>query len=151
MWNALEHSDEENLRWSWLRAMEWASWPAFLSQVIAPVARIFTPWWGVLGGVLGLNVLWAISVRYRFISLSASYLGVFVTILKWVVCPAAAGYIVWKGHWAVGLLALLWPLVAIVISAIPPTQIGVLQKQFMAKLGYTNSEIGVEQHLGADK
>jgi hypothetical protein len=42
--------------------------------------------------------------------------------------------------WVGAIFALLWPIVAVVMAAIPPTQIGIVQKQFM-ELGYTPSDI----------
>jgi hypothetical protein len=141
MWNPLEHSDDENLRWSYLRAIEWASWPAFLSQGVAPIALLFTSWIVVLGAVYGLNILWAVTVRYRFVSVNAAFLGVFVSMLKLVTCPATTVYLLWNGEWLLAFFALGWPLVAAVAQAIPPAQVGVVQKQFMTKLGYTRSEI----------
>jgi hypothetical protein len=139
MWNPRQHTDEENLRWCWLRACEWGSWPAFLSQAIAPLAMIFTPWWVVLGAVLALNTLWAVTVRYRFVSANAAGLGVFVALLRWLTCPSAAFYLWWNGAWVGAAFALLWPLIATMLAGIPPVQIGVVQKQFMAKLGYSAS------------
>src|SRR5712692_9266889 len=108
MWNPIEHSDEENLRWSYVRAIEWASWPAFLSQAVAPFALIFVSWIVVLGAVFGLNVFWALTVRYRFVSVNAAFLGVFVSLLRWVVCPGAAFYLWWNDEWVRAFFALLW-------------------------------------------
>jgi hypothetical protein len=136
MWNPQEHSDSENLRWCYLRAIEWASWPAYLSQAIAPLALVFASSVIVLGTAFGLNILWVATVRYRFVSVRAADFGFFVVLLRWLTCPAAAFYLWWTGEWVGALLALFWPLIAAVISAIPPTQVGVVQKQFMAKLGY---------------
>jgi hypothetical protein len=99
------------------------SFPAF-----APLGLIFASWTIVLGTVVGLNVLWGITVRYRFISVAAARAGVFVVLLKWLVCPAAAIYIWWNGEWGSPVLALFWPVVASLAGAIPPAKIGVVQK-----------------------
>ena len=142
MWNPLQHSDDENLRWSWLRAVEWASWPAFLSQAIAPFALIFVSWPLVLGAVIVANVLWAASVRYRFVGVDAAFVGVFVTQLKWLICPAVAVYLWANGRTINALSVLFWPLVAGIVAAISPANVGIVQKQFMAKLGYSPSTVG---------
>ena len=36
VWNPADHSDQDNLTWSFLRAVEWGRWPIFLSQPVAP-------------------------------------------------------------------------------------------------------------------
>jgi hypothetical protein len=141
MWNLREHSEDETLWWCWLRATEWGSWPAFLSKGIAPVALLFTSWKVVLGTVVALNILWAFTVRYRFVSLHAAEVGVFVGYLSWLTCPIAA-YFIWSNDSrGPALLALLWPLVAAVLAPIPPLQVGVVQKQFLAKLGYVPADV----------
>jgi hypothetical protein len=141
MWNPKEHSDEENLRWAYLRAVEWASWPAFVTSPFVPLALVFISWPLVIGSLVALNILWAMTVRYRFVSTRAAAAGVFVALLRWLTCPAACLYLCWTGAWGIGLLALCWPSLAGVVAAIPPSQIGVLQKQFMMRLGYAPRDI----------
>jgi hypothetical protein len=34
MWNPDRHPDEENLRWAWLRAIEWKHWPLFFPEAV---------------------------------------------------------------------------------------------------------------------
>jgi hypothetical protein len=91
-WNPLEHSDEENLRWSWLRAVEWGIWPAFLSGPIVPLLLPFFEWWKVIGIVVVLTVLWSF-IRYKYVNLTMASFGVYFVSLKWVVCPAVAIYL----------------------------------------------------------
>src|SRR5438128_11992020 len=98
---------------------------------------MFASWMVVLGMVCCINILWAVTVRYRFVSVNAAGVGPFVSMLKWLTCPGATFYLWWNGDWVDGIFALLWPLVAVIVAAIPPTRIGIVQKQFMAKLGYT--------------
>ena len=45
VWNPEEHTNEENLRWSLLRGIEWGIWPAFLSIPVVPISLIFFSWW----------------------------------------------------------------------------------------------------------
>ena len=56
MWNFDEHSDNDNMRWTWLRAVEWGMWPLFISQPIAPIALLFWPWWSVIGIIIAVNL-----------------------------------------------------------------------------------------------
>lgn len=135
-WNPLEHTDQENLGWSWLRAVEWGSWPAFLSQAAGPVLLLFLPWWSVVVGVVAANVVWATFVRYRCSSILAAYCGVFLAKLKWLACPVAAYLLYRRGDTATAALALFWPLPASALGIFPTTQVGVIQRNFMSKLGY---------------
>jgi len=82
-WNPGEHSDDDNLRWSWLRAAEWGRWPVFLCQPIAPVLLIWLPWQQVASLVIGANLFWAAFIRYRFVSSQMASIGVtFVLLLR---------------------------------------------------------------------
>lgn len=136
MWNPDEHSDEENLQWCGLRAMEWGGWPAFLSQGVGPIALVFVSWGQLALAVLAVNILWAVFVRYRITNVSAAYVGAFTAALPWLTCPTSAIYLWLHGRRGQAALALVWPPVAWLLAMIPPAKIGVIQKQFMAQLGY---------------
>jgi hypothetical protein len=135
MWNPAEHSDDENLRWCWLRAVEWGAWPIFLSQPIAPLLFLFLPWWFVILVLTGLNTIWSLFIKHRLVVPALAYWGSWFVRLKWIVCPVAC-YLLWHaGTKAVALLALFWPL-AVALMPRGTTQIGVIQKMFMHCLGY---------------
>jgi hypothetical protein len=57
VWNPSEHSDDENLRFCWLRAVEWGNWPTFISQPVVPIAILFWSWKIVVGAAVILNIL----------------------------------------------------------------------------------------------
>ncbi len=135
-WNPAEHSDQENLTWAWLRAVEWGRWPIFLSQPIAPFFLLFFSWQLVVVGAILLNLLWAGFVRYRIVNINAAYYGAIIVRLKWFICPAAAIYLYLRGELVEAALALFWPLLIFVIGAIPTTQVGKIQNMFMTQLGY---------------
>jgi|SRR6516164_934128 hypothetical protein len=61
-WNPDEHSLEENLRWALLRAMEWLTWPNFISQPIVPILLYFYPWPWVIGSVVLISFAWRMVV-----------------------------------------------------------------------------------------
>lgn len=135
MWNPYEHSDDENLRWAWLRAVEWGAWPIFISQPIAPVVLVFFPWWSVILVTSAANALWTVFIRYKFVIPAVAFWGAVIVRLKWITCPTAA-YILWlKGMRAAAMMALLWPLL-ILIMPYGSGQIGVIQRMFMQCLGY---------------
>jgi len=135
-WIPAEHSDQENLTWAWLRAVEWGRWPIFLSQPIAPLLLLFFSWPAVVIGTILLNLLWAGFVRYRVVNVKAAYYGVIMVRLKWLICPIVAIYLYSGGQLVGAALALLWPLLIFVIGAVPTTQIGKIQNMFMSQLGY---------------
>lgn len=135
-WNRYEHSNQDNLTWSWLRAVEWGRWPIFVSQPFVPVLFLLFDWKAVVVGIVVLNLLWAILVRYAFVSVRLAFLGALVVRLKWLTCPAVAIYLFLKGEALLASLSLFWPLLAIVVAMIVPTRIGRIQNMFMAKLGY---------------
>lgn len=144
LWNPLEHSDEENLRWSWLRAAEWLYWPVFLSQGYAPLLLLWVNWKAVLVVVLLSNYLWVLFVRYRVVSVPAAYLGVLFVKIKWVACPGVAAYLWLVRDRVPALLALLWPIILLALPlTLPigfiimvPGKIDRVQTMFMARLGY---------------
>ncbi len=135
-WVPSEHSDQDNLQWCWLRAVEWGKWPSFVSQPIAPVLLIFAPWYLVIMGIVLANYMWA-TVRCRFVSAHWAYNAALFVRLKWLACPLAAWMIFSKGHRVLAAVALLWPAVTLVLLLLgPTTQIGKIQNVFMNQLGY---------------
>jgi hypothetical protein len=84
------------------------------------------------------NILWAIFIRYRHVSVGAASTAAVLTRLKWVICPITAIYLLVSGNIANALFALLWPLVIFVIGAFPTVRVGKIQKMFMAQLGYAS-------------
>jgi len=143
MWNPLLHSDQENLRWCLLRAIEWGNWPAFISQPVAPVMLLFWPWYWVCLGVLVANILWA-AVRYRFVSpLLADAVVLPVVILKWPLGLGIGIALFFQSHYGNAAASALWPVITMgiaylpsLILLVPPAKVGVIQKMFMGAFGY---------------
>ena len=134
LWNPQENSLEENSRAALLRGIEWGNWPLFLSQSVAPLLLLALPWPTVLVSVVVANGLWAF-IRYRFISVVAAELGVYIVKLKWLTCPGAGAYLYFHNQTTSAILALLWPLLVIIIPGVP-AKVGVLQAMVMQKFGY---------------
>jgi hypothetical protein len=133
MWDPLLHSDEENVRWCWLRAVEWGRWPIFLSQSIAPVLLAFLSVPVVILSFVGLNLLWAL-VRYRFVSRRLAELGFFIVLPKMLICAGMAIYLYLQHDILKAAFALVWPALIFIIGVFPTVQIGVLQGKFMQAL-----------------
>ena len=139
LWNPSEHSREENLRWCWLRAVEWGRLPLFLSQLFAPLLLLFVPWYYVVPGFFLLNLMWA-GIRYKFINAAMADALASAMILKWPVTVGCAGYLLWQGQIGAGLLALLWLLAAGVLGLVTPVDIGCIQAAMMHQLGLQAEE-----------
>lgn len=137
-WKADAHSDEENMRWCSLRAIEWGAWPVFVSQPIVPILLIMTQWKALILALAVINLLWAFTVRYAVVSPAAATVGVFFVRIKWITGPAAALYLYGIGQTVPAALALFWPLVAMVLGPVTAlgTEIGRIQTMFMRALGY---------------
>jgi hypothetical protein len=154
MWRAKEHSDQENLQWAWLRAIEWIDWPLFMSQPVVPVLLYFYDWPWILVAVLLTTLLWRVTVLQWFVSVRLADFGPLFVLLKFVVCPVMA-FLIWqRGNHAGAALALLWPVVILLIAsplAIFQTllgsffpifghertmYVGPVQERFMNALGY---------------
>ena len=138
-WDSDEHTDGENVSWTWLRAIEWGSYPVFLSQPIIPILLIFFSWKIVVVSLVSINLILVALFRYKpFIKTSWLSYGIYFVKIGLITCPAAAAYLYFSVHnTKQALLALLWLLVAMVIGNLPPPEIGRIQKTLLAKMGYT--------------
>ena len=76
------YTNEELSSFAHLRALEWCSWPIFLSHAIAPILLAATQSWVVLAAVLVINFFWH------------SICGVFIFRLRWPAAAASATYLV---------------------------------------------------------
>jgi hypothetical protein len=90
MWNPDQHSDEDNLRWTLLRAIEWDAWPFFISQPIVPVLLYSFVWWEIIIALMLIQFAWAVFIRNTFVSVWLAASGAIFVRLKWVICPIIA-------------------------------------------------------------
>jgi hypothetical protein len=155
MWKPAQHSDDENLRWALLRAIEWKHWPLFLSQPVVPVLLYFCPWPWVIGLVVIATFVWWFIVAPQFTPSTAVDLAVYFVNLRFVASPLMA-YGIWQsgrpwvavlallwpfvGHWLVGWL-LMFPQAALASTArAKAAQIGVIQRRLMSQFGYVRRD-----------
>jgi hypothetical protein len=109
MWKPEQHSDDENLRWAWLRAVEWRHWPLFVSQPAVPVILYFYPWQWVIGAVVLATFTWWFMVAPRLTPATSIDISVYFVWLRFPISPLMAWWIWEKGdHWTAAL-ALFWP------------------------------------------
>lgn len=137
LFNPLEYSREEIVRWCWLRGIEWGRWPLFVAQPIVPVLFIFFSWWKITIAVVVLTWLWAF-IRYRYISISLADLGCLIAHLKWPFSVGVGIYFLVKGHYLLAALSGFWPIITLVLQLVTPRiRIGKLQERFLNELGFT--------------
>jgi hypothetical protein len=142
-WNPRIHSGEQNLRWCWLRAVEWGRWPIFLSQPVAPVLLIWWPWREVILAVFFANCTWAICVRNHFVSRRMANLGVYVVAARWITWPTSVIYLFFEHRKPEDWIALAWPILIFAIGAPTPTRVGLIQAAFMRRLHRASPTIDV--------
>ena len=153
-WNSDKHSFEENARWSLLRAIEWDSWPFFISQPIVPIAFYYIVWWKIIIGLIFIQFLWTAFIRTK-VSVILANIAPIIVLTKWIICPVMAYLIFSRGQIWLAFLALLWPFVMLrgimrpVWVAMPfifkpfHLEVGyqpldIIEERFMVKLGYIN-------------
>jgi len=151
MWNSSGHSNDENVRWSWLRAVEWLSWPLFMSQPAVPVLLYYYPWPAVLGTVVVVAFLWRAIVVPFWVAPRLAAFGPMFVMLKFLAAPVMAVLLWQRGDTPVALVALLWPvagptfaqwfmiLPTALLSLTPlgeASQIGPVQTRFLLAIGF---------------
>jgi hypothetical protein len=146
-WFPNDHTDEENLQWSMLRAMEWGQWPIFLAQPVGPVLLLWLSWKVVVPSIVALNILWAVFIRYRFVSVRAAFIGPLFVLCKWATWPAATAYLFLRHAGPERWVAVFWPLLIYALMFLPPSiAVGRIQAMFMRALGYKG--VGLESTVG---
>jgi hypothetical protein len=155
MWKPNEHSDDDNLRWALLRAIEWQQWPLFLAQPIIPVLLYVYPWPWVIGVIAALTLVWRVTVAARYTPSSAIDTATYFVLLRFVSSPVMA-YLIWeKGHSWIAGIALFWPwagnFIVNCVLMIPEAvlqaaqigkgaEIGVIQRRLMNRFGYVRHD-----------
>jgi hypothetical protein len=148
-------ADDENVRWAWLRAVEWVGWPLFISQPVVPILFYLYPWPAVLGVIVCVAFFWRAVVVPFWISPSLAYVGPLIVALKFIAAPVMA-YLLWqRGDTLIAAAALLWPLLGPTVASwimILPTallsltplgkasQIGIVQSRFLLAVGFHPTE-----------
>jgi hypothetical protein len=135
----MDLTESELQRWLWLRAVEWANWPSFLSQPLAPILFIFLFWPYVIAGIFFLDIFWS-SIRYSYVNPQLANSGaILVSWLKWPAAIGAAIYLSIQDNYISGVLALLWPFLAGLICL--PAKIGQIELAFAKKIGYVDQNV----------
>jgi hypothetical protein len=126
LFNFYQFSPEELQRLCWLRAIEWLTWPGFLSQPLLPILYIFYPVYGVLALAFIADLLW-LPFRHHLVSLQLATLGCFWVRLKWVTIPIGVIFLLHQRRYAAAFAALATPWFA----GLPiPGKVGIVETKF---------------------
>ena len=131
------YSENEIRQYLMARAIEWNTWPGFLSQPIFPILLIFFKWWLVISFFILVSLYWSL-LKYRFVDVKMAEFGIFFAKLKWLSIPACAIYFISAGKYGLAALAVLWPIVAASLGA--GGRIGDIEITFARKLGLISNE-----------
>lgn len=115
MWNPAEHTNQENLQWSWLRALEWQNWPIFISQPIVPIMFYFYKWYLVIGIIVLVSFMWQALIVPFFVSPTALFYGVIFDKLKYLTTLIMAFLVFYKYGIMLTILTLVWPFICALI------------------------------------
>ena len=143
-------SDDENLKWCWLRALEWDAFVLFVTQPIAPLLFLLNYNWVTITIVLlMLNWIWQILIAYRYVNVLIADLGSLFVHLKWPVSIGVGIYFLANANYANAVVSAAWPLIVLGLtllsSFVRPNkpEAATLQTRFMQKLGYQRKEDGL--------
>jgi hypothetical protein len=141
-------SEAEIQHWLHLRAIEWATWPAFVTQPVIPILFISFPIPSVVIGLLIADFLWRF-IRYRGVVPRLARAGTLFSVLKRPSAIGSAIYIFTNQRQGVALLAFLWPLLAVLVSAPVtllasacghPTLVGLIELELAKRVGYVSRD-----------
>ena len=118
----------------WLRAVEWAAFPAYVSQPLAPIMFIFFPWYWVIATVVVLGVLSSF-IRYSYVNVAiATFACFFVVWVKWPCAIGSAIYLFLCHQPVPAVIAVLWPMLGGFVGI--PGKVGVIELAFAKKIGF---------------
>jgi hypothetical protein len=130
-------TSDEIIRATWLRAVEWVQWPAFVSQPLLPILAIFVSPWKIFVGIVVCGYLWML-VRYRFVSYQLAVAGCLWVRLKWPVGLVMTIYFIIERRWTEAVFSICNPLVVLAAMGLirPTGQFGLVQKSFWKQIGF---------------
>ena len=135
--NFYGYTEVEIKQYLMARAIEWNTWPGFLSQPIFPILIMFYKWWLVVLFILLIAMVWSL-VKYRFVNVRLAEFGIFFAKLKWISIPACTIFFVSSASYILAILSILWPMVAASLGA--GGKIGDIELIFAKKLGFVTNE-----------
>ena len=83
------------MQWALLRAMEWLTWPGFISQPLVPILLYFYPWPWVIGSVVLISFAWRMVVAPVIVFPQLATAAVWFVKLRWVASPIMA-FLIWQ-------------------------------------------------------
>lgn len=143
-------TNEENLRWAWLRAVEWGNWPLFIAQPIAPILFRYYTWWHVIIGILVISWVWCL-IRYKFISIILMDLASTFVHLKWPISIIIGILFLREHNYFYAAISGFYIVINwFMIFLVPSVKIGVLQKIIMTAFGYESMDDDIKGKSAKD-
>lgn len=145
-WNPTYHSNQENERWSHLRAMEWLSLPNFLAPLFGPYLVLTYGWVNTIIIVFIATIIWKFLVMDRFFSMSLASAGSTLTnLLKYPISIIFAIYSYISGHGIFFSISIaFFPIISyffqfleLPLQIIKKEYIGIQQKKILKVMGYS--------------
>jgi hypothetical protein len=132
---------EEKYKRCWARAVEWAEWPAFLSQPFVPILYWYFGWKSTLLSLLVANLVWNTVFCTAVVSLPLAVHGMMFVRLKWPIMAIVSVMFVSRHMWGMACLTILTPLVMGVLGEIRFRRpINEIQEFFMLQLGHLKTK-----------
>lgn len=129
------YSINELGRWCTLRAMEWCSFPAFITQPIIPILLIFFNIKNIFISLVITEIIWVLFVRYRYINLDLMDIGPIFVKLKFVTVPASCICFLINHNIPLALIALISPLYAL-IGSLHKSSFGRVESMIYESMGF---------------
>lgn len=145
--NPRDNSKEEIALWTYLRALEWMTWPEYVSQLFIPILFIFFDYKLVLFGLIFVTFNWIIFIRSNFLFMPFVAIPVpFVVLLKWPISLGVGVYFLIKHNYFLAAFSAMWPIWMMLIMFVPDViaaklernkyGIGITQKKLVYLLGF---------------
>jgi len=147
LWNPLTQTDDENVKWCWLRAVEWDAFILFVTQPLIPLFILLNiPVIIIIAILLILNWIWQLIIAYKYVNVLLADLSSLFVHLKWFVSIGIGIYFFVNSNYMNAVLAATWPIIVLVLTFLSnfirphKAEIGIVQTMFMEKLGYQKNQ-----------
>lgn len=120
--------------WRYFRAKEWARLPILISKAIVPILLIFLPAIYIFIVLIIITSIWTFFICHRYINLGVANNAYFaIRRCKWFVAVPCSAYLIGIGEVSIGILAILWPLIASIVVWIFPEDVTSIEMVFLSQ------------------
>lgn len=135
----MDITQEDIRRILWLRAIEWCSFPSFVSQPLVPILLIRFSILQIVLSIFILEFLWTF-LKYSYVNFRLSqYACIFVLKTKWPISIICCIILIIREQYIESTVALLWPFIAGFVH-IPGGKVGVIELNLAKQIGYVDQD-----------